>query len=651
MLLLAITAFWVAREAENTLENNLASKLLTILQIESEAIKDWLESQQELATLFAQAEPLAAAVAKFNSHPDHQATTNLLSAELDRSAAQLGGTDCMLISIDGSIQATSSNATLIEQLPSLEDLFRHLHLQEQATILPPIRVPHDRSSEFGADRIHSSLMIVVAPIRDSSNRMSGFLGVRIRPLKAFSRILKSSRTGRTGETFVFDVDGSQLSALRFPTADAAKDPVQHDSLVRQIVRSSASFPQKIHQDLSGYPDYRGDLAIGVGKWLPQFGFGIVTKMNRSEAKAPIVQIRRFLWILTGLLLVSMAFTFFYRWYIFRLDRAACAEELRRKQLGPYVLEEKIGEGGMGEVYRAKHALLRRPTAVKILPPEKSSSKAIARFEQEVHLTSQLKHPNTISIYDFGRTKNGLFFYAMEYLDGIDLEDLVRRDGQIPASRVIHILVQVCASLREAHQEGLVHRDIKPANIMLCNRGGAVDTVKVLDFGMVRDQRSSRDNHEGGLSGTPLYMAPEAFTDPAGVDRRADIFAVGAVGFFLLTGQTLFESTTFQEVIKHHRSGRNFDIETRLQQIEENGQSVWDKGLVQVISRCLATNPQDRFQNVNFLKNELNRCTSAGLWNEVLAVNWWNNFCPAALSEVFEARPPNELAETLAMVDR
>ncbi len=652
MLLLMITAFWVAREAENTLEENLKSKLVTILGIETEAIKDWLESQKELAIVLAKNEHLTSSLIE-PELGSNQVTRTELTRELDKIAAQVGTNDCLVVSHKGVVLATNSESTAAtEKLLPLDHGFQQQLLAGRAAISQPFRPLPKQPDDSGLEN-DATIMIVAAPIRNGSEQTAGFLCFGIRPLEAFTRILRSSQTGRTGETFVFNGAGQQMSGLRFRLASDSNNEVHGDSLVDRILQANGAASAQTQVDLSGYRDYQADLAIGVGRWLPKDGFGIITKMNRAEAKAPIVQIRRFLWLMSGLLMVSLAFTFSYRWYIFRLSRAARAEELRQKRLGPYVLEEKIGEGGMGKVYRAKHALLLRPTAVKILPPEKSSPKSIARFEQEVHLTSRLKHPNTISIYDFGRTENGLFFYAMEYLEGIDLEKFVHLEAKVPPPRVIHILLQVCASLHEAHQAGLVHRDIKPANIMLCSRGGAVDLVKVLDFGMVRDQRlcreqkSDRTSQDDGLSGTPLYMAPEAFTDPLSVDRRADIFAVGAVGFFLLAGKTLFEGQTLQGVMQHHLAGNEFSVEALLQ---ESGQQehYLDRRLVQVIGRCLASNPGDRFQNVDELRAQLAQCHTAGHWSEEQAAKWWEQFCPADLGTQQEDLAKNALAETLAV---
>src|SRR5262249_27427531 len=179
-----------------------------------------------------------------------------------------------------------------------------------------------------------------------------------------------------------------------------------------------------------------------------------------------------------------------------------------QHLGQYTLREKIGEGGMGEVYRAEHAMLRRPTALKLLLPGRVSPEALRRFEREVQLTSQLAHPNTVVIYDYGRTPDGIFYYAMEHLPGLPLDRVILDDGPQPEARVVHLLKQICASLAEAHRISLVHRDIKPANVMLCDRGGTYDVVKVLDFGLVKELDRGEDSgvtKAEHVIGTPLYM--------------------------------------------------------------------------------------------------------------------------------------------------
>jgi serine/threonine-protein kinase len=288
-----------------------------------------------------------------------------------------------------------------------------------------------------------------------------------------------------------------------------------------------------------------------------------------------------------------------------------------RQLGQYTLEEKIGEGGMGEIYRARHAMLRRPTAIKVMTGD-GSEVALRRFEKEVQLTARLTHPNTISIYDYGRTPDGRFYYAMELLDGLTLEELVARTGPQPAARVIHILLQICGALREAHGVGLIHRDIKPANVYLCARGGARDVVKVLDFGLVREFRSDGSVTGSNLDilvGTPLYLSPEAILTPAQLDSRADLYALGALAYVLLTGVPPFAGRTLVELCGHHLHSvpERPSVRTGVAVCED---------LEQVVLACLAKEPAARPQTAQELSERLRACRDAGAWGEGEADRWW-----------------------------
>lgn len=228
---------------------------------------------------------------------------------------------------------------------------------------------------------------------------------------------------------------------------------------------------------------------------------------------------------------------------------------RELRLGPYTLGEKIGEGGMGVVYKAQREGLARPAAIKLLPKERGGHRAEERFEREVRLTSLLTHPNTISLYDSGRTSEGSAYYAMEYLEGLDLQALVEKSGPLPPARVAHLLAQIAAALGHAHGLGFLHRDVKPANVFVCERGGQSDVVKVLDFGLGKElgiESTELDRTEvGAIVGTPLYLAPEALTAPDSMDGRSDLYALGALGYFLLTGAPPFAGKTVLEVCCQH----------------------------------------------------------------------------------------------------
>ncbi len=307
-----------------------------------------------------------------------------------------------------------------------------------------------------------------------------------------------------------------------------------------------------------------------------------------------------------------------------------------RRLGQYTLIEKLGEGGMGIVYRARHAMLRRPTAIKLLPPDRFGPEALARFEREVQLTAGLTHPNTIRVFDYGRTADAIFYYAMEYLEGANLADIVAEGGPMPAGRVIHILDQVAGALGEAHQIGLIHRDIKPANIFLTEQGGVPDVAKVLDFGLVKqlgqpDGELADITHAGRLTGTPLYLAPEAMTAPDSVDARTDLYALGAVGYFLVTAQDVFTGTTVIEICGKHLH------ETPIPPSERMGKPV-PPDLERLILSCLEKDPGHRPADARELQRGLRACAHADAWSEEDARRWLEDHAAALRARLPRGTP-------------
>jgi tRNA A-37 threonylcarbamoyl transferase component Bud32 len=284
------------------------------------------------------------------------------------------------------------------------------------------------------------------------------------------------------------------------------------------------------------------------------------------------------------------------------------------QLGQYTLEEKLGEGGMGVVYRARHAMLRRPTAVKLLKPDRVGEASLRRFEREVQLTAGLSHPNTVSVFDYGRTPDGVFYYAMEYLDGLTLEEIVAGDGPLPPSRVVHVLRQVLGALAEAHGIGLVHRDVKPGNVILCERGGVPDVAKVLDFGLVKDAEGDAGlSRDGALLGTPLYLAPEAIRSPAS-DARSDLYSVGAVAYYLLAGRPVFEGATVIEVCSQHLHATPVPPSARLGRPLPQALEAW-------VFACLEKDKERRPRSAALAAEQLDRA-GAGEWTADDARAWW-----------------------------
>ncbi len=306
----------------------------------------------------------------------------------------------------------------------------------------------------------------------------------------------------------------------------------------------------------------------------------------------------------------------------RQMRAAVAQVER--QLGQYHLREKIGSGGNGTVYRARHALLRRPTAIKLMNPEFARSDAAReRFEHEVQITSSLSHPNTVAIYDYGQTPDGTLYYAMELLNGSTLEQLVRVTGPLPAGRVIHILEQVAGSLAEAHGRGLIHRDIKPSNAILCERGGLFDVVKVLDFGLVKEIAHTEGDltHANVLIGTPLYMAPETISQPGKASPQSDLYALGAVGYHLLTARNVFDGGSAVEICAKHLNDPPVPPGQR-------AGIALAPDLEQLILQCLAKDPAERPAGAREFQDTLLGCRDAGSWSQAHAREWWQSHATA-----------------------
>jgi len=305
------------------------------------------------------------------------------------------------------------------------------------------------------------------------------------------------------------------------------------------------------------------------------------------------------------------------WVIYGLRK----EVREARRFGQYVLEQKIGEGGMGVVYRAHHGMMRRPSAIKLLRGDPSDELNLQRFEREVQLTARLTHPNTITIFDYGRTSDGVFYYAMELLNGATLQRIVELDGPQTPGKVVRILTMACGALTEAHAIGLIHRDIKPANIMLCTQGGEFDVVKVLDFGLVKELEADQDTKLTGvnaLTGTPQYMAPESLLNPQSVDARTDIYALGTVAYFLLAGVDVFTGKSVVEVCGKH-------LHQKPDPFSAHGVAI-PAELEAVVFACLEKDPNSRPQSAAELRRRLEGC-KVEPWDSDVARDWWRKHEP------------------------
>lgn len=513
-----------------------------------------------------------------------------------------------------------------------------------------------------------TVMQVAAPIKDAAGNSRGALALIINPDAEFTRILSVARSGDSGETFAFDAAGTLISesrfdddlrrlgllgnetnatsaltlALRDPGGDltqgfVAKTNVTHP-LIRMIERATEG---ESGIDIEPFRDYRGVAVVGAWKWLPKYGFGVGTKIDAREAFEPLRVVRRIFLLLFLLLIIAalVVLVFTYRQVIWK--RRLTEAELKARQLGQYRLMEKIGEGGMGIVYKAHHSLLRRETALKLLPPDKADAASLQRFEREVQLTCRLTHPNTIQVYDYGHTPDGIFYYAMEFLDGLNLHELVQRYGAQPEARVAHILIQICESLAEAHGLGLIHRDVKPANVFISDRGGVADCVKVLDFGLVK-HISAADNAvklrelpgEDGIIGTPNFIAPEAIRDPNQCTASSDLYSVGVLGYFLLTGREIFSGATIAELCRQHLE------EAPVRPSQRLGAGLHPQ-FESILMNCLEKDPQRRPKDARELAAQLAACHFAQSWPPELRTTWWQTHRKTTLG----VKPPQPLGSS------
>jgi hypothetical protein len=654
VILLSVIGLFVRRAIETTMREQLQSELQTVVDLEAAMLETWYKVQRSNAESLANNVDVRQSIYPLLETPldANAAATDAaaLRAKLDKSL----GPSITAHRYDGYLVAdkkrrivAAGRAELIgEQDIEEYSAFLTRGLDGTTNVSAPFASVVAMKDDSGRTRTGVPTMFVAAPIRDDSFQVVGVLCLRIDPTQEFNRIMHLGRFGESGETYAFDQSGRMVSQSRFDESlillGLLPDQENSHSILQILVRDpggdiTAGYrPTARRRDLpltyavgeavagrngvnvAGYRDYRGVPVVGAWKRLPEGDIGVVTEIDYAEAFRPLTILRWTFWGLFALLALSAAAIFVFTILLARSRREAQKAAIEAQQIGQYKLERKLGSGGMGVVYKAHHAMLRRPTAVKMLEPDKVNEGTIERFEREVQTTSQLNNPNTVAIYDFGRTPEGVFYYAMEFLDGIDLQSLVERYGPQPVPRVIHIVDQICGSLYEAHSLGLVHRDIKPANIMLNRRGGQPDVVKVLDFGLVKamdDQRQAGLTQQASLTGTPLYMSPEAIQLPNSVDARSDIYAVGAVGYFLLTGQPVFEADNVVDLCQKH-------VATPPVPPSERSRTPIPAELENALLACLEKSRAKRPQTARDLALLIARCAEATQWSIEDADAWW-----------------------------
>jgi eukaryotic-like serine/threonine-protein kinase len=655
-VVLVFVGVFVRLRMEAAMKALIAGNLQTILNANTEALRAWAGTVKSRAEAVAEDARVADLVGGIVQRAKEQASSRagLLAAPqqaqlrtlLQPELEHYGFTGYVVLDPDFVVVAAASEEVIgLRSPPGYAERLRRC-LQGEVMVTPPFPSIGALPDERGNLRANVPTMLAAAPVRSADGKVIGLLCLRIPPEKDFTRILATSRAGETGETYAFGRTGVLLSESRFDddlkrlgliadTQEAhsiltleLRNPLVDLSRGKQSPRRrgeqpltravTAAVTGKEGVDVAGYQDYLGVPTVGAWRWLADLDLGLITEMDLAEAMGPLRILRLGFGFIFALLVLAAIAVYLLMRLARRLEESARKAALTAKQLGQYALDEEIGTGGFGTVFRGHHALMRRPVAVKLLNPLMANEHSIARFEREVQLTCGLTHPNTIALYDYGRTPDGLFYYAMEYLDGLALDKLVQESGRLPEGRVVHILRQVCGSLAEAHAQGLVHRDIKPANIYLTQRGGIPDFVKVLDFGLVKARKVEGQMELTGTTatlGTPLYMSPEAVEHPDRVDARSDLYSLGCVGYYLLTGETVFAGLSVGEVLMQQVRSVPERPSVRLR-------GPVSADLEDLLMSCLAKKPEGRPASADGLEVALARCAAANVWGREQAGEWW-----------------------------
>jgi hypothetical protein len=633
LILLAVSGWWTYSELKEESFRSIENSLTTIHRADIAALEQWIRGEKKMALQLVEHPDI-----KSNLRGILQGTPDTsseffqkLRSELRPLMRQEEIVSVVVTDPAGRIFFCVPEGFTGEMVSSdAMQIMGRLH-DEEALFFPP-HYNRTAKKERISDRFGPLTWIDVG-IRDSSGQMIGTFNIAHLEKDHFSPLIGIAQFGSSGETFAFDRNGFLLSESRFtdelmelgtlPKDGRAvlhlrvTEPESNDLTL--IVRAAAESIGNT-EITSGfisepYVNYTGQKAIGAWTWLESYQFGMATEVDYDEAIAGLRSLATGFWVIYLILVAALVGWLGSGSEVYRLRKSVQEQE----QLGSYIIEKKIGEGGLGEVYLAHHSLLKRPTALKVLKTEGLPPGSLNRFEKEVMAASRLRHPNTIEIYDYGHTDDGTFYYAMEFLDGLDLMQWVQTLGPFPTARAIHVLKEICRSLKEAHELDLIHRDIKPGNIYLCEMGGIYDQVKVLDFGLVKDLANNEEDHTRILeiSGSPHFMAPERIHNPLEANARVDIYALGGIGYYLMSGHRPLETDRDMSMID-----RILDME--ILSLAEVTQQEVPPALVRLIDQCLLKDPEKRPQDVVWVFDELNDLAKHFPWSQEDAAFLWEN---------------------------
>jgi eukaryotic-like serine/threonine-protein kinase len=633
LVVVALVGGWAYLQVRGSLRDVRSAGLMSLLEAEARALQLWIEEKKRDAERWASSPRVQGAGAAIAASAAAgtvcaSAPQRAMQAEIAPFVALEEVTVFNLIARDGRIVSSPypeycgrhvSEAFLRRLAPVFDG---------QTVFVRPWREA-ERVAGWEAGATKETLTWVETPVRDGDGRIVAALGFGRIATQRFGRLLTLSSGGTSREAYAFDENAAMVTQSRYarelaasgaggPDEWSVRDPGGN---LLQGFRPSATSPLTAlaaaalgHSEssqgvlLESYRNYRGAEVIGAWRWLPDERIAVAVEIEAREAYGALEYLQVAFGALFALVLLAMTAAASTSLWAVRVRMREA------KRIGPYEIVREIGEGGMSHVYLARHTQLKRPAAVKVLKPHLATDEAVARFRREAQLCSRLSHPNTVEIHDFGCTRAGGWYYAMEHLRGVSIGELVRQEGPMPVARAVHMLLQACGSLEEAHEHGLVHRDVKPSNLMLCIRGGLHDVVKVVDFGLVKDTRSAhtRDiTQYSRILGTPLYMAPERLRDPADADARADIYALGAVAYFAIVGSDAFHAESDHDIVYRV-----------LNEPAPGTAHVAPAALAELIARCLEKDRALRPASMAEVRSVLEAISRDLPWTEAEARAWW-----------------------------
>ena len=633
-LLIAILGYLAGQKTRDELAGIRAEETRTILQSNVEALRFWIEDYTSLTEMALEDDEVISTISDLlesGSKKNLVRIDSMIKPFLEHADA----ISYIITDLQGTTIAAQDTGRVGQRVqPKYGSLIFEVAEGKPKFVLPFYPQVYSKKKEISPFPI----VWMQVPVFDANNKVIATFGMGRRADQDFTRILRTARMGSSGETYAIDKDGWFISESRYEDKMRELDLLPDDTTKSSIMNLQArGYNFEISKDLrtltplaalvvaaqeSNSPvtegvvikpsiDYKGDEVIGAWAWLPQYNFGLITQINAKEAFSPL----RNLYIVIGIAILLLLIAAGYSFYTGLQLESVKTQLGSAIQMGQYQIERLIGEGGMGSVYLARHQLLKRPTAIKVIKLDKTTPDAQKRFEQEVKLASQLSHPNTIEVFDYGITRKKQAYCAMEYLHGHSLAEVVQKSGALPPARVVHIMQQVCGSLYEAHTLGLIHRDIKPQNIILLNKVGLPDFVKVLDFGLAKplDQQSGVEETRT-ITGTPVYISPERLKRPGLSQPAADIYAVGAVMYFLLSGQPIFSYSS--------------DLDIMYQILNDPPKPLPDdvpESLARLTFFCLEKDPDDRPNDMGEIKAFLDQLAVELSWTELEAQTWWNKY--------------------------